>query len=151
MEELVQTRPHARAFGGSPVRRLPQLARSRQEALEVHRLALAGRVTGSDSSVEDAWAEVTCERALGGIRAGVGTGPVADLHAHDEENRTAYAATSRPGSTTPATPKAAAKRVHVHPNTLRYRMQKLPEIVDLDLTDPVTRLAARIELRAHGL
>jgi hypothetical protein len=151
VEELVETRPHARAFGGSPVRRLPQLARSRQEALEVHRLALAGRVTDSVSSVEDAWAEVTCERAVSGIRAGVATGPVAELYAHDEENGSAYAATLAAWLDHPGDPKAAAKRVHVHPNTLRYRMQKLPDIVELDLTDPVTRLAARIELRAHGL
>jgi sugar diacid utilization regulator len=130
---------------------LPQLARSRQEALEVHRLALAGRLATCVVTVEDAWAEVTCERAVSGIRAGVSTAPVADLYAHDKEHGSAYAATLAAWLDHPGDPQSAAKRVHVHPNTLRYRMQKLPEFVDLDLTKPVTRLAARIELRALGL
>jgi DNA-binding PucR family transcriptional regulator len=40
--------------------------------------------------------------------------------------------------------------VHVHPNTLRYRMQRLSDVVDLDLHDPETRLALRLQLRALG-
>lgn len=150
VDELRQTRPHARASAGSPVRRLPQLTRSRQEALEVHRLALAGRLEEGAVTVEDAWAEVVCERAVSGIRAVASPGPVAELHAHDEEHGTAYAATLAAWLDHPGDPKAAARSVHVHPNTLRYRMRKLPEIVDLDLADPVTRLATRIELRALG-
>ncbi|HEX5970021.1 MAG TPA: helix-turn-helix domain-containing protein [Intrasporangium sp.] len=148
--ELIQTRPEVRASAGSTVRHLPQLARSRQEALEVHRLALAGRLRGSAVSVEDAWAEVTCERAVSGIRTARSPGPVTDLHAHDEDHGTAYAATLAAWLDHPGDPRTAAKSLHVHHNTLRYRMQKLPEIVDLDLTDPVTRLATRLELAALG-
>ncbi len=116
----------------------------------MHRLALAGRLRGSASSVEDAWAEVTCERAVSGIRNARSAGPVTDLHAHDEEHGTAYAATLAAWLDHPGDPRTAARSLHVHPNTLRYRMQKLPEIVDLDLTDPVTRLATRLELRTLG-
>ncbi len=150
VDELRHSRPHARASAGSPVRRLPQLARSRHEALEVHRLALAGRLEEGAVTVEHAWAEVVCERAVSGIRAVASPGPVAELRAHDEEHGTAYAATLAAWLDHPGDPKAAAKCVHVHPNTLRYRMRKLPEIVELDLADPVTRLATRLELRALG-
>ena len=150
VHELGQTRPEARASAGSAVRHLPQLARSRQEALEVHRLSLAGRLRKSVVSVDDAWAEVTCERAVSGIRSARSPGPVTDLHAHDEEHGTAYAATVAAWLDHPGDPRTAAASLHVHPNTLRYRMQKLPEIVDLDLTDPVTRLATRLELAALG-
>ena len=101
-------------------------------------------------SVDDAWAEVTCERAVSGIRNARSAGPVGDLHAHDEEHGTAYAATVAAWLDHPGDPRTAATSLHVHPNTLRYRMQKLPAIVDLDLTDPVTRLATRLELRALG-
>ncbi|MQA02458.1 MAG: hypothetical protein GEV07_06960 [Streptosporangiales bacterium] len=35
---------------------------------------------------------------------------------------------------------AAAERIHVHPNTLRYRVRKAGEVTGLDLTDPEQRL-----------
>ncbi|MDC5698340.1 helix-turn-helix domain-containing protein [Intrasporangium calvum] len=148
--DLLETRPHVRLSAGSPVRRLPQLARSRHEALELHRLALAGRIDPVIATAEDAWAEVTCERAVSGIRAVLSHSPIADLHAHDTEHGTAYAATLAAWLDHPGNPRAAATRVHVHPNTLRYRMSHLADVVDLDLDDPATRLAARLELRALG-
>ena len=149
-EEVAQTRPYARASAGGPVRRLPQLARSRLEALEVHRLAVAGRLVGPAATVEHAWAEVTCERAVSGLRASVSPGPVADLQAHDEEHGTAYAATLAAWLDHPGDPRAAAARLHVHPNTLRYRIAHVADVVDLDLDDPATRLATRLELAAMG-
>ncbi|GAA6525168.1 helix-turn-helix domain-containing protein [Intrasporangium sp. DVR] len=148
--EVAETRPHARASAGTPVRRVPQLVRSREEAFEVHRLALAGRLPGRSATAEGAWAEVTCERAVSGIRTRVSPSPVTELRAHDDELGTAYAATVAAWLDHPGDPRAAAQRLHVHPNTLRYRMRKLREVVDLDLTDPVTRLATRLELRAMG-
>ncbi|TWP52448.1 PucR family transcriptional regulator [Lentzea tibetensis] len=39
--------------------------------------------------------------------------------------------------------RAAAERLHVHPNTLRYRLKR----VDLDLDDPLVRLFAQLQLR----
>lgn len=172
VDDVASTRTHARASAGSAVRRLPQLARSRQEALEVHRISAqssahptspstppstsGARSTSTSTpraravTVEDAWAEVTCERALSGIRAGVSPGPLADLHAHDVEHGTAYAATLAAWLDHPGDARTAAARLHVHPNTLRYRMSHLGDVVDLDLTDPATRLSARLELAALG-
>ena len=72
------------------------------------------------------------------------------LHAHHVVHVTTYAATLAAWLDLPGDPRTAAKSLHVHPNTLRYRMHKLPELIDLDLTDPVTRLATRLELRALG-
>ncbi|RZQ64598.1 helix-turn-helix domain-containing protein [Amycolatopsis suaedae] len=45
-------------------------------------------------------------------------------------------------------PKAAAA-VHVHPNTFRYRLRRLCEIGELDLTDRDARFEALLELRLH--
>ncbi|ADU49703.1 putative transcriptional regulator, PucR family [Intrasporangium calvum DSM 43043] len=148
--DLLATRPHVRLSAGSAVRRLPQLTRSRQEALEVHRLAVADRLPSRATAIEDAWAEVTCERAVGDLRTALSHSPVAALHVHDMEHGTAYCATVTAWLDHPGDPRAAAARVHVHPNTLRYRIKHVADVVDLDLADPVTRLAARLELRALG-
>jgi hypothetical protein len=43
---------------------------------------------------------------------------------------------------------AAATRLHVHPNTLRYRLRRGAEIANIDLSDPDQRLAAWLQLRA---
>lgn len=39
-----------------------------------------------------------------------------------------------------------AQRIHVHPNTLRYRVRKACEICGLDLTDPEQRLMMQLQL-----
>ncbi|MET7506879.1 helix-turn-helix domain-containing protein [Streptomyces albidoflavus] len=41
----------------------------------------------------------------------------------------------------------AAKRLSVHPNTLRYRLRRAAELAGLDLDDPDQRLAATVQLR----
>ncbi|XVU28333.1 helix-turn-helix domain-containing protein [Actinoplanes sp. CA-054009] len=42
---------------------------------------------------------------------------------------------------------AAAAALHVHPNTFRYRLRRLAEVGDLDLTDPEARFGAMLQLR----
>jgi PucR family transcriptional regulator, purine catabolism regulatory protein len=46
---------------------------------------------------------------------------------------------------------AAARRLKVHPNTLRYRLDRITEITGADLTDPETRLNLAVALRVQGL
>jgi len=46
---------------------------------------------------------------------------------------------------------AAARRLKVHPNTLRYRLDRIGEITDADLNDPETRLNLAVALRVQGL
>lgn len=40
----------------------------------------------------------------------------------------------------------AATALHIHPNTLRYRVKRAEEILDIDLTDPAGRLLVEIQL-----
>ena len=40
----------------------------------------------------------------------------------------------------------AARALHMHPNTLRYRLAKIAEILDVDLDDRETRLLLELEL-----
>jgi sugar diacid utilization regulator len=42
---------------------------------------------------------------------------------------------------------SAAARLHVHPNTLRYRIRRIMEIADLDLEDGERRLSLELQLR----
>ena len=43
--------------------------------------------------------------------------------------------------------RAAAVRLHVHPNTLRYRVRRAAELTGLDLDDPLVRLFGGLQLR----
>ena len=150
VDEVAGVTPTATASAGGQVSRTADLGRSRREATEVQRLRDLGRVTGASTTVEDAWAAVTNARALGGIWTEELLGPVAVLREHDDVHQSAYLETVAAWLDHPGDPRAAAARLHVHPNTLRYRLQRLSEVVDLDLHDPETRLAMRLQLRALG-
>ncbi|WP_199442442.1 PucR family transcriptional regulator [Umezawaea beigongshangensis] len=43
--------------------------------------------------------------------------------------------------------RTAAERLHVHPNTLRYRIRRAAEVAGIDLGDPLVRLFAQLQLR----
>jgi hypothetical protein len=45
---------------------------------------------------------------------------------------------------------SAAERLHVHPNTLRYRLRRIREHAPIDLDDPDQRLATWLELRLNA-
>ena len=45
----------------------------------------------------------------------------------------------------------AAQRLRVHPNTLRYRLDRIREISSVDLEDPETRLNLAVALRVQAL
>jgi DNA-binding PucR family transcriptional regulator len=49
----------------------------------------------------------------------------------------------------PGAPAEAARAIHVHPNTMRYRMARIADLAGLDLDDPVVRLAVRLQLEAE--
>ncbi|MCM3849000.1 helix-turn-helix domain-containing protein [Pseudonocardia sp. DR1-2] len=44
----------------------------------------------------------------------------------------------------------AAATLHVHPNSLRYRIRRIEEVAGLDLTDPELRLALQLVIAARG-
>ena len=48
-------------------------------------------------------------------------------------------------------PTEAATRLHVHRNTLLYRLQRIRSIADIDLDDPEVRLALQIALRIRRI
>ncbi|GAB2676367.1 helix-turn-helix domain-containing protein [Saccharopolyspora gloriosae] len=117
---------------------------SRQEADEC--LAVDGdrEIVG----YEQAWHEILLRRVRNAASSGrvPSRGPVWDLRRHDADNGTRYAATLREWLRCQGDPGAAANRLGVHANTVRYRMRKMAEVTRLDLDDPDERLALIIAL-----
>ncbi|MGC4789644.1 helix-turn-helix domain-containing protein [Micromonospora sp. DT178] len=142
--------PGLYAASGGVARSLTDLPRSRAEAAEL--LALRGP-TGQRGPVlrfEDHWAEVVVHRVVGAVPSAdllVG-GPLPDLVAHDRQHGTDYVATVAAWLDQQGDPQRAARQLHVHPNTLRYRLRRLTEVVPVDLDSPRARLALQIQLAA---
>lgn len=139
-----------RVAGGGVAQRASELARSRDEAYETARLLAAGRVPGCVVTFDEAWAEVTVARAVAGLSEPAALlGPVARLQATEggrERLATVAAWLDHPGD-----PRAVASRLHVHPNTVRYRMARIGDELPVELSDPTVRLALRLQLAALGL
>ena len=51
----------------------------------------------------------------------------------------------------PLTPNELAKRLRIHPNTLRYRLDRVREVSGAELEDPETRLNLAVALRVQAL
>jgi len=62
----------------------------------------------------------------------------------DEAMRTLNAYFRNPGNAS-----EAARELHIHPNTFRYRMAKVADLLGLDLDDRDTRLIVELELLRH--
>jgi hypothetical protein len=132
------------AAAGGPVHAPAELERSRAEALE------AERVRGGQASaaVEDLWAAVTVERAAAALRGSAPLGPLGVLRESDDQRGTDYLATLAAWLDHAGEPSRAARTLHVHPNTLRYRMTRIAELTAVDLDEPRVRLALRLQVAA---
>ncbi|MFD9739212.1 PucR family transcriptional regulator [Umezawaea sp. NPDC059074] len=124
-----------------------QVSSSRQEADEC--LALS---TGEPVVYDAAWSQVLLERLAAAADSGrlPTRGPVAELLRHDREHGTQYALTLRAWLAAQGDAREAARELSVHPNTLRYRMQRMAEVTTLPLDNPDQRLAMAIALAVHG-
>lgn len=67
---------------------------------------------------------------------------------HDAAHGTSYVLTLRVFLDVLGDAGVAASRLHVHVNTLRYRVRRLVEIGGIDLADAESRLALELQLRA---
>jgi len=90
-------------------------------------------------------AAVTDERLVDYTRRHLGP-----LVEHDAARKGSLVATLRAYLET-GEQQEAAKRLRVHPNTLRYRLDRIREISGVDLEDPETRLNMAVALRVQTL
>lgn len=72
---------------------------------------------------------------------------IGQLVEHDSERGTELAASLLTWLEAGQNVQLAATRLHVHANTLRYRLERIRQTVALDLEDPDQRLATWLELR----
>src|SRR5256885_460421 len=106
------------------------------------------------------WGQVVAVPELGltGLLAAVSDERLVDysrrhlgpLIEHDSARKGALVATLRAYLET-GEQQHAAQRLRVHPNTLRYRLDRIREITGLDLEDPETRLNLSVALRVQSL
>ncbi|GAA4524426.1 PucR family transcriptional regulator [Amycolatopsis samaneae] len=78
-------------------------------------------------------------------------GTVTSLLAYDAEHRSDLTGTLAAYLEAFGDIAKASAAVHIHPNTFRYRLNRLCEISGLDLTDADARFEALIDLRLHRL
>jgi hypothetical protein len=140
--DLHRQDPTVRAAAGAPAASVAELPRSRAQALELVGVPSAAPA----AAFEEAWVPLTVHRATTALDLGGIGGPVAVLAEHDARRGTAYTGTLRAWLNHPGEPQRAAAELHVHVNTLRHRMKRLAEVVELDLTDSAQRLALQLQL-----
>ncbi len=68
----------------------------------------------------------------------------------DQRIGTSFAASLRAWLDAQGDVRTAAKRLRVHPNTLRYRLRRIREIAPVDLDDPDERFALWLQLRVES-
>lgn len=137
---------------GAVVPRLADVRRSREEAalvLRVLRQRGSGPALASLDEVR-ASAELLLLADLVASRPELREGPVATLVAYDVEHRTSFVESLRAYLDAFGDIAHAARTLNVHPNTLRYRLRRIPEVCGLDLADPDERLMAAVQLRVSA-
>lgn len=146
-ETLTEARALAAAGAAASLAELPRSMAQAQEALGLLR---AGLVPGPVADYQDTWAVLALHRlATAAIAAGVAeVGPLPELRRHDEANGTEYVHTLYEWLRHPGDPRTAGRALRIHPNTLRYRMRRIAEAANVDLSDPDTRLALLTQLVA---
>ncbi|MBB4915367.1 PucR family transcriptional regulator [Streptosporangium saharense] len=115
---------------------------SRTQARELLDLLSDRQIT----TYEDAWPRLVVRRAGAVPTDLLLGGPLPALIAHDAAHGTAYVETLRAWLWEQGNPTAASARLHVHPNTFRYRMRRLLETAPCDLASAEVRLALTLQL-----
>lgn len=71
------------------------------------------------------------------------------LAAHDQRHHAALTASVEEYLAHLGDVRGAAAELHVHPNTLRYRLRRAADLLELDLDDPSDRLLLQLQLLAR--
>lgn len=125
------------------------LARSRGGADRALRVLRAKAGTRHVARMADVHVEALLLE-LGDLAAQRGdrpTGPLARLLAYDREHDSCLVETVRAWLNAFGDVAAAATAMYVHQNTFRYRLRRVTEVGDIDLSDPDARFALMLQLR----
>ncbi|HEV7679889.1 MAG TPA: helix-turn-helix domain-containing protein [Candidatus Dormibacteraeota bacterium] len=129
---------------------LAEIPRSRRDADRVLRVVRrSADVQARPADIEDMHMQVLLDR-LGDVAADEPISPVGPLRIlleRDAKQSSHLIETLRAYLDAFGDVGVAAQRLDVHPNTLRYRIERLREIPGLDLSDAEQRLALQLQLR----
>lgn len=134
--------------GPATVTEIPASRQEADESLALH----ATRPDDPPVCYDESWDQIVLQRlrtAASGGRTPT-RGPVAELARYDTTHNTRYLPTLRAWLEAQGDLAAASAALGVHPNTVRYRMRRMTELVRLDLDDPGKRLAMLVFLAVHG-
>lgn len=140
VSDVATRQPWAIAAAGDPTSEVAGLAASLATARELAALMSAGTLPGPVTTSEEGWAELTVSRAVAAGATPSSTDAIAGLEP-------TLIATLRVWLDHPAHPRACAEALHVHPNTVRYRIARVREALGVDLDDPTVRLALALLTR----
>ncbi|CAM01290.1 CdaR family transcriptional regulator [Saccharopolyspora erythraea NRRL 2338] len=140
-------RARVQAGVGSAVPTLDEVAESRTEADRVLD-ALSHDLRTSIATISDVRAKVVLSEVLTLLQGNerFRDARLAVLAEHDAEHGTELARSLLAYLEEFGDVRAASERMHVHPNTLRYRVRRAGEISGIDLGDPAERLSAHLQL-----
>jgi DNA-binding PucR family transcriptional regulator len=122
---------------------------SRREADRILDAMEGGGVANTVAALPDVQAEVLVSEMLGLLSANpdMRDPRLTALVAHDSRHRGQLAESVLAYLNSFGDIRGAAARLHVHPNTLRYRLRRAEQLTGLDLSRPDQRLLAMLQLR----
>ncbi|MEU2672934.1 helix-turn-helix domain-containing protein [Streptomyces sp. NPDC007164] len=109
----------------------------------------AGEAGSAVAAYDEVVPETTVLRLLDRVEPlwGSLSGPVHAMVEHDRAHGSAYGDSVTAYLDASCDTGTAARRLNVHPNTLRYRLRRARELFGVDPADPAVRLLAEIGLR----
>lgn len=134
----------------SPIRTPEEIEAAHREASELADLAQSR----SDSHLlaDDAWAHLALRRLTSLVSEALPREhPMRRLAAYDRKRRSELARSVYAWITSNGDVAQAATSLHVHPNTLRYRLQRAEQISGLRLHDADERLLFQLAYRASNV
>ncbi|WP_406280637.1 PucR family transcriptional regulator [Embleya sp. NBC_00896] len=137
---------------GDPAPRLAQTATARESVDRVLDAMAAGGVAAEVAALSEVRPEVLHGevQALLSDHRHIRDPRLTALRAHDAEHATEYTDSVLAWLDALGDVRSAAAALHIHPNTLRYRIRRAAELTGLDWDDPKTRLLAALLLRLPG-
>ena len=138
---------HVAVSGVNLAQALPQARHQIDRLLRLHE---GSQVSGVDFlHVNDVLSGLWLAEVGDAIRGAeaMTSGVVRTMAEHDEEHGTEYVSSLRAWFEACGDIRAAAAKVHVHPNTFRYRVARASDIFGLRMDDPDERLLLHLQLR----
>ena len=123
------------------------------DVVRTHTMLGRSKVQAAITTVEDSFVDVVLHEVGEQLRSRAPelATPVSRLIAYDEQHQTDFVLSLVAYLRAFGQVQDAANELHIHTNTLRYRLRRLAEISGLDLQEHRARFLAMIELRLHGL